>query len=293
MSGSNRSCDPPTPQRGNRNFHRVCLSNILRSVSLQKNDDLRVRREETKLSVGETTTRFLKEALQSTKTVAAFLAERGRNRTGSHVVDEGDARQAANVLPKLAGKVDAVITSPPYATALPYLDTDRLSLIYLGLLPRKAHRMRDTRMIGNREVTRGCRAEYWAFYEANRSVLPRSTRAMVERIDRLNKAGSVGFRRLNLSALLAKYFFDMREVMQQAFTLLRPGSTMFLIVGNNRTTAGGEPVEIRTADHLEKIAKDLGFEVADKLGMDMLASRDIFRKNAVPSEKILRLDKPQ
>lgn len=281
------------PTEDIRNFHRVCLSNILRSVSLQKNDDLRVRREETKLAAGETTARFLKEALQSTKTVAAFLAERGRSRTGSHVVREADARQAANVLAKLAGKVDAVITSPPYATALPYLDTDRLSLIYLGLLPRKAHRMLDTRMIGNREVTTGCRAGYWAFYEANRSVLPRSTRAMIERIDRLNKAGSVGFRRLNLSALLAKYFFDMREVMQQTLSLLRPGSTMFLIAGNNRTTAGGEPVEIRTADHLEKIAKDLGFEMADKLRMDMLASRDIFRKNAVPSEQILRLDKPQ
>ena len=144
----------------------------------------------------------------------------------------------------LIGKVDAVITSPPYATALPYIDTDRLSLVYLRLLARERHRTRDTLMIGNREVTTRGREEYWTFYKENKYLLPRSTCALVERIDRLNKTHSAGFRRRNLSALLSKYFFDMREVMRQTYTLLRPGGTMFLVVGNNRTTAGGQHVEI-------------------------------------------------
>ena len=148
-------------------------------------------------------------------------------------------------------------------------------------------------MIGNREVTKRARTEYWAFYEAHRSLLPPSTRTLIERIDRLNKPGMVGFRRRNLAALLSKYFFDMREVLQQTFTLLRPGGAMFLVVGNNRTTAGGQPVEIRTADHLGAIANDLGFRLASDLEMDMLVSRDIFRKNSVPSERIIRLEKPQ
>ena len=68
---------------------------------------------------------------------------------------------------------------------------------------------------------------------------------------------------------------------------------MFLVVGNNRTTAGGEPVEIRTAEHLGRIAKSLGFRMVESLSMDMLVSRDIFRQNAMPSEHILRLEKPQ
>ena len=148
-------------------------------------------------------------------------------------------------------------------------------------------------MIGNREVTPRERKEYRAFYEGNRSRLPPDTRAMLERIDRLNKAGPAGFRRRNLSALLSKYFFDMREVMQETFTLLRPGGTMFLVVGNNRTTAGGERVEIRTADHLGEMAHGLGFRTVDDMAMEMLVSRDIFRKNAVPSERIIRLEKPR
>lgn len=281
------------PARRLRDFYYVCLSNILRSVSWQKNDDLRVRREITDSAPGTTTARFLCEALRSTKTVAAFLAERGPMPAGGHFVRAADARRAAKELPQLLGKVDAVITSPPYATALPYVDTDRLNLIYLGLLPRQDHRGLDMMMIGNREVTTRGRAEYWNSYQANRALLPQQTQLLVERIDRLNRATAVGFRRRNLSALLSKYFFDMRTTLQQAFALLRPGAPMFLVIGNNRTVAGGEPIEIRTADHLSAIAENIGFQPADKLSMDMLASRDIFRKNAMRSEYIVRLDKPQ
>lgn len=276
-----------------RNFYRVCLSNIIRGVSWQKDDDLRVRREESEVALGETVTRFLNEAVRSTRIVGAFLAERGEQGIGGYAVREADARCVVPDLRNMVGKIDAVITSPPYATALPYIDTDRLSLIYLGLLPREDHRKRDTLMIGNREVTARGRAERWEYYEKNRSLLPRSTCDLIEHIDRLNKEDTVGFRRRNLSALLASYFFDMRSVMDQMLTLLRPGGSMFLVIGNNRTTAGGQLVEIRTAAHLAEIATGLGFRWVDDIAMDMLVSRDIFRKNAVPSERIVRLDKPQ
>ena len=281
------------PTRTLRDFYRVCLSNILRGVSWQKNDDLRVRREETDLPAGETVVRFLDEAERSTRTVSAFLSERGSANLGRHTVQETDARRAADALPTLAGKVDAVITSPPYATALPYLDTDRLSLVHLGLLPRKLHRTRDASMIGNREVTTRCRTGYWRFFQANKSLLPRSTCTVIERIERLNAAGEAGFRRRNLPALLSKYFFDMREVMRQTFSLLRPGGALFLVIGNNRTTAGGRPIEIRTADQLGELAEEIGFRRVSDTAMDMLVSRDIFRKNAVPSERILQFEKPQ
>jgi len=147
------------------------------------------------------------------------------------------------------------------------------------------------KMIGNREITTSKRREYRQFYRENGNGLPKRTRYLVDRIHRLNSEGKVGFRRRNLSALLAKYFFDMRRVMDQMHRLLRPGGTMFVVVGNNRTTAGGELVEIRTADHLAAIGEDAGLELVDDVGMDMLVSRDIFRRNAVPSERILRFMK--
>ena len=276
-----------------KDFYRVALSNILRRVSCQKDDDLRVRREERDVAPGEVVEFFLEEAIRSAQTVAAFLAERGHTKLGTYGVCEGDVRRATNMLPHMVGTIDAVITSPPYATALPYIDTDRLSLIYLGLLPRQQHKARDTMMIGNREVSPRERVDYWASYEASRSLLPESTCALIEQIDQLNKEEPAGFRRKNLSALLAKYFFDMRQAIEQTFALLRPGGSMVLVVGNNRTTAGRRRIEIKTPDHLAMIADSIGFNIVDDTPMEMLVSRSIFRKNAIPSERILRFEKAQ
>ena len=281
------------PSRALRDFYLVCLSNILRRVSWQKNEDLRVRRQENSPAPGESVKGFLEEALRSTKVVASFLVEREASQMYGHHVQQADARHAKKAFPHLSGFVDAVITSPPYATALPYIDTDRLSLIYLGLSSRKAHRTLDSEMIGNREVSGRDRNRYWAHYEEHKKLLPAPTRSMIERIDDLNRNSTAGFRRKNLSALLAKYFFDMREAMQQTLALLKPGGTMFLVIGNNRTLAGGQRIDISTADHLSNLAQDIGFRLASTTPMDMLVSRDIFSRNAMPSEQILRLDKPQ
>ena len=276
-----------------KNFFTVCLSNVLRSVSWQKVDDLRVRREILELDAGEVTQRFLSQARRSVETVAAFNTERGQTPAGDVMIMEGDARHAGETLQSIVGKVDTVITSPPYATALPYIDTDRLSLIYLGLLSRNDHATRDRLMIGNREVTTRARGEYWANYVAAKQLLPEQVRDVIDRIDRLNTAAPVGFRRKNLAALLSMYFFDMRKVLSNIRTLLRPGGTAFLVVGNNRTTAGDQLIHIRTADQLAEMANDLGLSVTESLSMEMLPSRDIFRKNAVPSEKIISLTKPK
>jgi site-specific DNA-methyltransferase (cytosine-N4-specific) len=273
-----------------QDFFRLCLSNILRGVSWQKEDDLRVRREKITPDSGEVITRFLEEARRSTKAVVAFVTQRGRKGLGSLAIHEGDARAG---LKSQRGSFHAVITSPPYATALPYLDTDRLSLIYLGLLPRKKHRHWDTLMIGNRELTDGMRRSYWAAYELNAHLLPNETQALIERIERLNCNSTVGFRRRNLAALLAKYFFDMRSAIEQQSALLRAGGVIFMVVGSNRTTAGGEQVDIQTPLHLCQIAKSVGLRIAGNLSMEMLSSRDIFRKNAMVSEQILTFQKGQ
>ena len=272
-----------------RDFYTLVLSNILRGVSWQKDSDLRVRRDMDGVGKGEVVARFLKEAERSTRVVAAFLEAREQQCVVRHHVKQGDARAAGGDLSKIAGSVDVIITSPPYATALPYIDTDRLSLAYLGLSPRTEHGKLDRRMIGNREVTVRDHAKYWSDYEANSSVLPSGTREIIERIKELNRSHPVGFRRRNLAALLAKYFLDMRTVLGEMKKLLNPKGTAFIVVGNNRTTAGTEKLEIRTVDHLTWIAESLGFRATDTLSMDMLASRDIFRKNSVASEKIVTL----
>jgi site-specific DNA-methyltransferase (cytosine-N4-specific) len=275
-----------------KNLMWVSLSNILRSVSWQKEDDLRVRKE-VRLDVEiDPKKEFLEELARSIRAVLALLYQEGSPPTAAHSIVNGDARECATAWNDYRGKVDVMITSPPYATALPYLDTDRLSLCYLGLLPRPEHRNRDQMMIGNREVTERLRREYLVALEANGSLLPKNVRALIRKIEKLNDGTDVGFRRKNLPALLAKYFFDMRAVLAGMLDVLKPGGHAFIVVGNNHTIAGGKRVDINTAAFLADIAKLLGFEVSPSLPMDMLVSRDIFRSNAMATEEILYLKKP-
>ena len=264
---------------------RVALSNIIRNVSWQKNDDLRVRKE-IRLDIEiDPKKKFLEELGRSIRAVLALLYQNGELRSPSFEILEGDARRCSHFWGN--NSVDVIITSPPYATALPYLDTDRLSLCYLGLLPRPEHRSRDQKMIGNREVTEGQRKAYWSRYMTDGPSLPRSITTLIDSIQSLNSGTTAGFRRLNLPCLLSKYFFDMKEVLQGMKDALKPGCMAFVVVGNNHTIAGGQRVEIQTAALLQEIAKNIGFEVAKSLPMEMLVSRDIFKKNAMASEEIL------
>lgn len=269
---------------------KVSLSNIIRSVSWQKDDDLRVRKE-IRLDVEiDPKKEFLEEIGRSVRAVLAFLYQDSPKTSMDFRIQEGDARSCGEFWPD--DSIDVIITSPPYATALPYLDTDRLSLCYLGLLPRPAHRARDKSMIGNREIGDTLRKEYWGRYTEEKHTLPSSVRFLIDRIDELNSGTTVGFRRKNLSSLLAKYFFDMREVLRGMLRALKPGSYAFVVVGNNHTIAGGHRIDIQTARLLQDIAAAEGFDVAVPLSMDMLVSRDIFRTNAMASEEILAFRKP-
>lgn len=268
-----------------RDLMRISLSNILRSVSWQKEDDLRVRKEIRANEEVDVKRTFLEDLGRSTRAVLAFLYQNGPICGRLYDLREADARQCGDLWAEES--VDVIITSPPYATALPYLDTDRLSLSYLGLLPRPQHRSRDQFMIGNREVTEKSRRQYWERFEREGRTLPRPVQDLIWKIEELNSRGNVGFRRRNLGALLSKYFFDMVEVIRSFYRLLKPRSFAFVVVGNNHTIAGGERVEIETATMLQHIARQTGFHVPDSLPMEMLVSRDIFRKNSTVSEEIL------
>ena len=275
-----------------RDFFWLCLSNIVRSVSWQKDDDLRVRKELRPDVEIDPIREFLEEMGRSVRVVLAFLYQNKETPIGSFEITEGDARDLVSAWSQRKGEIDAIITSPPYATALPYLDTDRLSLCYLGLLSRPEHRQRDQDMIGNREISESKRAMYWKLFESNKKKLPKSVSALVQKVSTLNSQIEVGFRRRNLPALLTKYFIDMQQVFEGMSTVLRPGSPAFVVIGNNHTIAGGERVEIETANLLVDIASAVGMEFERRIPMEMLVSRDIFKNNAVASEEILCFRSP-
>jgi site-specific DNA-methyltransferase (cytosine-N4-specific) len=263
-------------------------------VSWQKTDDLRVRKEVRVDDESEPVQSFLTVVGRSVRQVLALQYEVGRLESDRCLrIEHGDARNIRAAWHDHLDGVDAIITSPPYATALPYLDTDRLSLIYLGLLSRGDHRTRDGLMVGNREITDRTRAAYRETFAGAEGSLPAGIGALVRRVEQLNAGTEAGFRRLNLPALLGKYFLDMKDVLEGMSSVLKPGSSAFVVIGDNHTIAGGERVEINTTDLLEDLALNVGLRLRQRIPMEMPTSRDIHRRNAVASEAVLWLQRDQ
>lgn len=270
-----------------RNLFKVSLSNIIRNVSWQKVDDLRVRKEVVEDLEIDVVALFLDELDRSVNSVLVMLYENTDLDVGTKNIFEGDSRKSKKILKNQVGQIDTIITSPPYATALPYLDTDRLSLYYLGLLSRSGHRERDYDMIGNREITKGKKDLYWDYYLSNKAKLTKDIVGLIDLINCLNEKNEVGFRRKNLPSLLSKYFFDMKMIFESYSSLLRPGGKAFVVVGNNHTNSGDRRIEIETDNLLSQLGETCELVLEEKLPMDMLVSRDIFKKNAGKAESIL------
>ena len=274
-----------------RSLQRMALSNVLRAASHQKPDDLRVRRRSNPMAAGAVQQLLLTEMRRSAESLRRFRQAEPQAGAGRRHAQIGDARNLAHVFPGLAGQVDAIVTSPPYATALPYLDTDRLSLVALGLLPRRQHRDQDLKMIGNREISERQRKALWADYERAKPTLPDETQALLDDIEARNQRGAAGFRRRNTGALLAQYFLDMRSALTQMRTVLKPGAPAYIVIGRNRTTADGLEIQIETERHLSLLGEDVGLRTTCVLPMTVPASRSAHSKNAMRAEFVVAMEK--
>ena len=260
-------------------FLEICFSNVLRSVSWQKDSDLRVRKKIMDYVPGTAIRLFSEEVQRNLKKILSYLSYFNNDcEFPEFVIKEGDSRNIEEVLPDWIGKCDLLITSPPYAMALPYIDTDRLSLTVLNLLPRADHRTRELVMIGNREITDLQREELWEQYLRRRKELPECVRETIEKIDLANKSSKVGFRRKNLSALLGKYFLDMTDAMRSALKAMKPDSYAFYVVGNNSTTINGSRLEIETDRFLWEIGKRVGWKQKKIINMELPAVKRHFSK---------------
>jgi len=277
------------PQSVCKDLFWLCLSDILRPVSYQKTEDLRIRRDPKNMEDIDTISVFLNQLSRTVRYVLAFLLGETPINLQAYQVIRGDARELANILANLQRHPDIVITSPPYATALPYLDTDRLSLVYLKLLTRHEHRKTDYQMIGNREISDSQRTNLWDVYLNQYQYLPQAIRDLIDDLDKTYRDIDVGFRRKNLPALLAKYFLDMKTVLRDINYAINDNGHVFIVVGNNHTVARGKRIEIRTAELIGSLGESIGMRLLELIPMEMLNPRDIFKKNSVTSEYIVHL----
>src|SRR3990172_2476855 len=212
-------------------FAKVVLSNLLRDYFYQNPSQLRIkRRQDTPPeNLIETFRRNLAEHVESLVRFQLLNRIEPVSNVQNYLGDIRTLIKSANLKPN---SIDVVITSPPYATALPYVDTDRLSLFAFGFTDKSNFRKLEESLIGNREITKSKREQLDEELERNfeSSVLPKEIIQLLKRIYLLNKDANVGFRRKNTAALLYKYFLDIHQGINQVSQVLKKNKFAFFVV---------------------------------------------------------------
>lgn len=272
---------------------KVTLSNILRDFSYQDPTQLRIRRrkDQPKKNIFEEFNKNLCSNINILRNFHNMNFEKRDTQIQNFLCDVKNLQSGIGLK---SNSIDLVITSPPYATALPYVDTDRISLFAFGYANSKeAFRQLEKTMIGNREITPKEREQLESEMIGSfiNQLLPNNVTKLIEKIYLLNKDADVGFRRKNTACLLFKYFYDMKLALEQINQVLKPNKYAFTVVGNNRTTAGGELIKIPTDDFIASIAEKVGFKFERKISLEVQKSYSIHSKNSINTESILVLRK--
>ena len=263
----------------------IIASNLLRDYSQQDPNDLRTRRRKTPLPNVPFATAFLDAVPPLLERIASAQAVLGKD------LPKGEALllDVKKIMPSQVGEpFDAAVTSPPYAMALPYIDTQRLSLVWLGLARPAELGQLQAELIGSREFRGKGRHELRAQLEANSDNLPsRQAEFCLELQCALSEQD--GFRRQAVPALLYRYFSAMKASLAAVRKVMRPGAPYGLIVGHNRTTIGGLPRDIDTPSHLANLALAENWQIQELIPLQTYRRYGYHVSNAVAAETLVLL----
>jgi SAM-dependent methyltransferase len=270
-----------------RSFFLCVASDLLREYSNQEPADLRIRRRKTALPDKSFWLAFVQACEAAIAKLDVAQKHVGTGLPPSNVA-LGDVRcpdwPGAGIL------FDAAITSPPYAMALPYIDTQRLSLVWLGLVEPNGLHALEAELIGSRELRGASRRSMSNTMSTNEAGLPEAEAHLCVRLQSALEPED-GFRRRAVPALLYRYFQGMRDAFVNVRNVMRPDGRFALIVGQNRTTIGGSDYQIDTPTHLANIAGSVGWRVAELMPLQTYRRYGLHASNAITSETLLILQK--
>lgn len=274
---------------GSRDILRLLASDLLREYSLQDPSDLRVRRRSSPLPtmpIRDKLRERVASLLEKLISIQKYVHPDSLGRAFFESVDVA----SSSGLPDfgLLSEVRAVVTSPPYAMALPYIDTQRLSLVWLGLCDPGDLRSLEARLTGSREIGTGERRKFNERIVQNAALLPGPEHEICQTmLDALGEDD--GFRRRAVPALLYRYFEQTAEMFASIRSVVAEGVPYFLVVGHNTTTLGGKRFEINTPSHLGSLAAAEGWQLDEVLELQTYQRFGLHAKNAVASESLICL----
>ena len=269
-----------------RDLLLLVASDLIRDYSLQEPSDLRIRRRISPFpelpfmdAFSENLCKYLRKIEEVQLLKMPLCCE-------NHAIlcDIKKDNPFGNLL------FDVAITSPPYVTALPYIDTQRISLVWLGLCEPADIGKLEAMLIGSREIIRVEKAKWLADLSANTYSLPSSIYEMiVDMNDSLCEQD--GFRKKAVPALTYRYFAEMKDMFQNVHNLMKPGGKYALIVGHNRTTLGGKEFNIDTPMLLGDLAVSCGWKLEEIILLQTYKRYGLNSKNAINRESLIILER--
>jgi len=272
----------------------VLVSDLVREISHQEPRDLRIRRRAEPLRDAPVIELFEARLSAVVPKLLAFQATADPQTTlgTGRAVLANSAEAAAYIeLDQDQRLVDAVVSSPPYATALPYLDTDRLSLAAVFGYDKQARRVLERGLIGSRETSKTeQRATESLIASGLAGVLPDSTASFLQALLEVTRSdNTAGFRRQQLPTVLAKYFVGVAAVLSELRTRLLPGSHLWFVLGDSRTQVGGRRWIIPTVDEFASIAKHAGYDYVERVPITVTREDVVHAKHAITENAIVHL----
>ncbi|WP_340198557.1 DNA methyltransferase [Ascidiimonas sp. W6] len=267
------------------------VSDMLREYSLQEPRDLRIRKRKSPMpdipfekAIEDKVFKFL-TVLKNAQKITGVL-----NTDSFALLKDNRTYEESLHLNKDFKKYDLAITSPPYAMALPYIDTQRLSLVWLGLSKASDIKSLEASLTGSRELnTKAKKEKALDNLKSNSNLLPTETHHYCLSLEKSIGIDD-GFRRRAVPLLLYKYFSDMKMSFISIKRKLKIGGYYALIVGHNKTTLGGTTFHIETPQHLAIIAEQNGWKIKEMIPLQTYKRYELHSANAINSETLIILE---
>jgi site-specific DNA-methyltransferase (cytosine-N4-specific) len=256
------------------------FSNLLRNHSLQEPKDLRVRRRKSVPPGASIVSSFLSLAAATCNDRNIWLQKAQMKAIGDIRVK---VESSADV--ELGNEtISAVITSPPYAMALPYVDTYRLSGVALGLITARDLGKTERLLIGARDITKSEKDEMVALQQC----LPEDCTKIVSDLRiALENDKAAGFRKQAVPDNLVRYLVLMRDVLMNLRTISGQVVAHRWVIGPNHTNLAGRRIEIPTPQLIAALAEDAGYRKIFVQKVDAYPRYDLHSKNSIRTESIV------
>ena len=230
-----------------KDFFKVCLSSIIRSVSNADNNCTRtvIRKKLNKLvRPSDALNRFVK----ALEVKVPKMVEFSQNYPSDITVEFPEDMEARNIKYK-ANHFDLALTSPPYVNAVDYPRTHQLEMYWLGFEQES--------LLALKKQNVGTESVSASHYKTEHKIdVPEADRVIANIFKEDPRRAYIAF----------KYLDDMRKNLIEVHKVLREGGRYIIVVGNNRIR--GQVFE--NWKYLMSIAEDIGFGIETYFGSEII-----------------------